>query len=142
MGTSFDSNESRKARETNGSVRQCNPHHVLSAACATQRHPSSKPECFQKARTHLTQTLSTMSGSDSSDIVWCSYVKTARDTRMPVLFSTAIDTYFHLSFLLRNGLFLAAVYVLKALQEGQQRGTGSLGGALIVHLSGATFPQA
>ena len=48
----------------------------------------------------------------------------------------------HLSFLFRNGLLLAAVDVLKALQEGQQRCTGSLGGALIIHLSRATFPQA
>lgn len=48
----------------------------------------------------------------------------------------------HLSFLFRNGLLLAAVYVLKALQEGQQRGARSLGGTLVVHLSGATFPQA
>ena len=47
----------------------------------------------------------------------------------------------HLSFLLRNGLLLAALYVLKALQEGQQRGAGSLGGALVVHLSGAAFPK-
>lgn len=48
----------------------------------------------------------------------------------------------HLSFVFRNGLLLAAVYVLKALQEGQQRGAGPLGGALVVHLSGSTFPQA
>lgn len=48
----------------------------------------------------------------------------------------------HLSFLFINGLLLAAVYVLKALQEGQQRGAGSLRGAFVVHLSGATFPKA
>lgn len=48
----------------------------------------------------------------------------------------------HLSFLFRNGLLLAAVYVLKALQEGQQRRAGPLGGTLVVHLSGSTFPQA
>lgn len=48
----------------------------------------------------------------------------------------------HLSFLFSNGLLLAAVDVLKALQEGQQRGAGSLCGAFVVHLSGATFPKA
>lgn len=48
----------------------------------------------------------------------------------------------HLSFFFSNGLLLAAVDVLKALQEGQQGGAGSLRGALIVHLSGATFPKA
>lgn len=48
----------------------------------------------------------------------------------------------HLGFLFSNGLLLAAVYVLKALQKGQQGGAGSLRGALVVHLSGATFPKA
>lgn len=48
----------------------------------------------------------------------------------------------HLSFLFGNGLLLAAVYVLKALQKGQQGGAGSLRGAFVVHLSGATFPKA
>lgn len=48
----------------------------------------------------------------------------------------------HLGFLFINGLLLAAVYVLKALQKGQQGGAGSLCGAFVVHLSGATFPKA
>lgn len=48
----------------------------------------------------------------------------------------------HLSFLFSNGLLLTAVYVLKALQKGQQGGAGSLRGSFIVHLSGATFPEA
>lgn len=48
----------------------------------------------------------------------------------------------HLGFLFSNGLLLAAVYVLKALQKGQQGGAGSLGGAFVVHLAGATFPKA
>lgn len=48
----------------------------------------------------------------------------------------------HLGFLFSNGLLFAAVYVVKALQEGQQWGAGSLCGAFVVHLSGATFPKA
>lgn len=49
---------------------------------------------------------------------------------------------FHLSFSFWGCVLFAAVDCLKALQEGKQRSTGALGGALIVHLSGAALPQA
>jgi len=47
----------------------------------------------------------------------------------------------YLWLLLGDGLLLAVVDVLEAMQQGQQGGAGALGGALVVHLPRAVAPQ-
>lgn len=48
----------------------------------------------------------------------------------------------HLDLLFGGGLLLAAVYVVEALQQGQQGGAGPLRGPFVVHLPGAALPKA